>query len=143
MWVGHSCPTTTADTTMKKSLALACGIILLVGSIVFVRRHIHDNAAQAQRDATYHGILSSYQRELHAGMTRVEVQLYLDSRRISYLNDRNDYDVLIGEDPGDGLACDRWNVYVAFDFNISPRESKASASDTLREIKLRKIGHCV
>lgn len=128
---------------MKKSIALACVVILLVVSVVFVRRHIRDRAAQAQRDATYYELLSSYQRDLHAGMTRVQVQSYLDSRKISYLNDGKQYAVLVGEDPGSALVCDRWNVYVAFDFGISATENETLATDTLREIKLQKVGHCL
>jgi len=107
---------------LQSEKSLACGTILLVASVVFVRRHIRDQAAQAQRDPTYDEILSGYQRNLHAGATRAEVQRYFDSRKISYLNDGKQYDVFIGKEPGEGLVCDRWSVHLVFDFGISGKK---------------------
>ena len=49
------------------------------------------------------------------GMDRVEVQKYLDSRRVDYHavkyggSDADTYEIKIGEEPGN-LVCEHWTV---------------------------------
>lgn len=50
----------------------------------------------------------------------------------------------IGEDPGD-IICASWIVSVSFDFRAA--ENKVSAdpllSDTLKKIRIEKVGDCL
>jgi hypothetical protein len=138
---------------MTRIIKFAAGgvIVLLVILGLVLRRHIHAKAqarraAQAQREFEYNNVLSAYQRDLHPGMTRSQVKAYLGSRTISYLpegtNERQ-YDIPLGDEPGDGFVCDRWNVYVALNFNTSANVDEPSERDMLQDIKIEKIGHCL
>jgi hypothetical protein len=67
------------------------------------------------------------------------VDRYLKTNGLQYQAKKSDgsnnsYWISIGEEPGDGLVCNRWWVYIAVDF---------SATDDLASVHLQKIGHCL
>lgn len=133
---------------MKKAIAVAAFAgILFAGWLVYARydaRQTEQRAAQAERDAAYQVVLAQFQRDLQLGMPRSGVKKYLDSRRVPYATYGNgDITNKIGEEPGDGLVCNRWNVYVDFHFSRAPGELEPSEFDNLSSIAIQKIGHCL
>ncbi len=99
----------------------------------------YSKIAQNRREASYRAMMTPFERDLHIGMDRAEVQMYLDSRRIDYHrvryggNDADTYEIKIGHEP-DSLMCEHWTVYVALEF---------SPADKLRDVHLRRIGTCL
>jgi len=133
---------------MRKAIAVtAFAGILFSGSLVYVRyetRQAEHRAAQAKRDAAYQVVLVQFQRDLQLGMPRSGVKKYLDSRSVSYATDGNgDLTHQIGQEPGDGFICDRWNVSIDFHFSRAQGELGASEFDHLSSIAINKIGHCL
>jgi hypothetical protein len=133
---------------MKKAVAVtAFAGILLAGRLVYARyeaRQAEHRAAQAERDAAYQVLLAQFQRDLQLGIPRSGVKKYLDSRRVLYVTDGNgDIRQKIGEEPGDGFVCNRWNVYVNFHFSSVQSELEPSEFDNLSSIAIQKIGHCL
>ena len=110
----------------------AIGLLVLTWSA-------YSKIAQNRQEASYHAAMTPFERDLHVGMDRAEVQTYLDSRRIDYHrvryggNDADTYEIQIGQEPA-SLICERWTVYVALEF---------SPADKLRDVHLRKIGTCL
>jgi hypothetical protein len=132
---------------MKKAIAVVVVAgVLLSGWLVYARyeaRLAEAKAAQAMRDAAYQTVLAQSQRDLQLGMPRSGVKKYLDSKRALYVTDGNgDITQQIGQEPGDGLVCDRWSVYVDFHFNRAQGELEPSEFDHLSSIAISKIGHC-
>jgi len=83
--------------------------------------------------------MAPYETDLHAGMTRSEVEAYLASHATAYstrddLHGNQTLLVKIAEEPGDGLVCDRWFVYAEMNFN---------SEGTLLRIHIQKVGHCL
>lgn len=126
-------------------------IVLIFGLAVLRHYHLRAEEArarvqaqQAKRDAEYSKILLGYERKPPLGTTRLQVKSYLEAQKLSYSPSESDYSyaLLIGREPGDGFVCDRWNVYIVFDFNTAAVVVGESEKDTLREIKLQKVGHC-
>jgi hypothetical protein len=97
-------------------------------------------AQSSTREASYRTAVASFQRDLHIGADRGEVQQYLHSRKLDYHlvryggNDADTYEIKIGEEPSNSLVCEDWDVYVALEF---------TAAAKLREIHVRKIGTCL
>ncbi len=88
--------------------------------------------------------LIPYQRDLPIGMSRDDVDKYLIFKHVNFTgvpgrepSDAASYEVYLGEEPGESFVCDRWNVYILFEFKM------ALPSDTLREIRLQEIRHCL
>ena len=121
--------------------------VLFSGWLVYVRheaRRAEARAAQVKRDAAYQVVLAQFQRDLQLGIPRSGVKKYLDSRRVPFATYGNgDITNKIGEEPGDGFVCNRWNVYVDFHFSRVQGESEASEFDNLSSIAIQKIGHCL
>lgn len=137
---------------MKRGLVVA-SILGLVFAVLLIW-YMHSVRVRARRNAGYEVLLRQYQSDLHVGMTRTEVARYLDSHQVPYgpvfegeSGDAWSYDVRIGEEPGDGIACDKWYVYIKFNFTatkpIAGPEVAPVDSDTLREIKISKVGVCL
>jgi hypothetical protein len=132
----------------KKAIAVAAFAgILLAGWLVYARyeaRQAEHRATQAERDAAYQVLLAQFQRDLQLGIPRSGVKKYLDSRRVLYETDGNgDVRQKIGEEPGDGFVCNRWNVYINFHFSRVQGELEPSEFDNLSSIAMQKIGHCL
>jgi hypothetical protein len=49
----------------------------------------------------------------------------------------------IGEEPGDGLVCDGWYVYLDFHFRRADGQTESSEFDPLISIAIQKVGHCL
>ena len=118
---------------MKKVVAFAVAVALRVSAWL-----IYSKAAQTRREAHYREAIAPFQRDLHAGMTRAEVEKYLDSQSVKYHvvsfgQGTETYETKIGEEPGN-LVCEPWQVYIALEFN---------SSNTLKEVHIRKIGTCL
>ena len=133
---------------MKKAIAVAIFAGLLfsgwLGYARYEARQAEHRAVQAERDAAYQVELAQFQRDLQLGLPRSGVKKYLDSRKVSYATYGNgDLTHLIGQEPGDGFVCDRWNVYVNFHFSRAQGELEPSEFDNLSSIAITKIGHCL
>jgi hypothetical protein len=111
------------------------GALILI-SVFFVGFKVNES----RREASYRAAMASFQRDLHVGMERADVQSYLHSRKLDYHavrtggNDGDTYEIKIGEEPSHSLACKNWDVYVAIEF---------TAVDKLRDIRVRKEGTCL
>src|SRR5437879_2309020 len=103
---------------MKKIVVLTVGALM-----VFLGWHVHSRAIQKRRYAAYQDALAVYQRDLRAGMTRADVETYLDSKKVRYSavfvgrDNAWSYETNIAQEPSDSLFCESWMVYVAFDFS--------------------------
>jgi hypothetical protein len=64
---------------MKKTIALVA-IVVIVFSALYVR----SKADQERRENRYREGLVLFQRDLHAGMTRADIQSYLSSKRATF-----------------------------------------------------------
>ena len=121
---------------MRKVIAFTIlGAVVLISAFL-----VRSKANQVRRETSYRTAVSSFQRDLHMGMDRADVQKYLDSRRADYHSvryggsDAETYEIKIGEEPANSLVCEDWDVYIALEF---------TAADKLREIHVRKIGTCL
>ena len=99
---------------------------------------IYSKVTQVRRDDLYRTAIAPYQRDLHVGMSRADVDKYLDARQVPHYpvrlggSDGVVYEIKIGEDPST-LICE-WNVYIAFEFDHA---------DTLTDIRTKKEGTCI
>ena len=95
--------------------------------------------AQARRESFYRAALAPYRRDLTVGMDREQVTAYLKSHNVMCLtvrygaSDGDTCEIKIAEEP-DGILCEPWTVYVAFEF---------TSADKLHEIHIRKSGTCL
>jgi hypothetical protein len=107
--------------------------------------------AQARREAAHRAALAPYQHNLPIGTPRADVDKYLASIRAipatapgELPTSGRSYQVLIGEEPGDSFACDRWNVYVVMEFkSASDSRDIPLPADTLQRIHIEQAGHCL
>lgn len=113
----------------------------VLGAIVLISAFlIRSKSNQAHREASYRTAVAPFQRDLHIGTNRADVQQYLRSRKVDYYavrhggNDADTYEIKIGEEPSHNLFCEDFDVYVALEF---------TAADKLRVIHIRKIGTCL
>jgi hypothetical protein len=116
------------------------GFTILGAVVLILAFAIRFKINNARRDASYGTALASYQRDLHIGADKADLQQYLHSRKLDYHavryggNDADTYEIQIGVEPSNSLVCEDWDVYVALEF---------TAADKLREIHIRKIGTCL
>lgn len=132
-----------------KLVLIAIGIVS-IAYIGFLQ--LRTEVVHVFRRSSYQQRLSRLQRDLRPGMARAQIDSYLASQRINYGLMGGDsvgawsYHVLIGREPGDGLVCDHWNEYLSINFNPTETKnsvSKLSPQDTLRDVKLIRIGQCL
>ena len=116
------------------------GFTILSAVVLITAFLVRSKLNQARREASYRTAVASFQRDLHIGADRAEVQQYLHSQKLDYHvvryggNDADTYEIKIGEEPSNSLVCEDWDVYVALEF---------TAADKLQEIHVRKIGTCL
>jgi hypothetical protein len=119
---------------MRKGIVLAFVVAILIATWL-----TYSKVMRTRREASYKVAMTPFQRDLHMGMDRTEVNRYLASRNRSCHSvryggsDGDTCQIEIAEEP-DGLFCDPWTVYIALEFN---------SADKLRDIHIRKIGTCL
>lgn len=128
---------------MKKVIALAVTILVILSSLWLVRSRREARRGREQRDAEYRDRLERFQHDLSLGTPRSGVRRYLDAQKMPYGEANWNFDVKIGDEPGDGWACDRWSVYVEIRFSHIKGQAEPSPFDNLDDIAIQKIGHCL
>jgi hypothetical protein len=90
----------------------------ILGAVVLISAFlVRSRVNQARREDSYRAAVASFQRDLHVGADRADVQQYLHSRKVRYGgNDADTYEIKIGEEPSNSLVCEDWDVYVALEF---------------------------
>jgi hypothetical protein len=127
---------------------LPIALLLAVVVAALVVRRLSQERAQRKREATYQSALRSYSKDIRAGMTRKQVEDYLEARNVKFRQmccvdashrfSTNVYDdlVRIGQEDAPWF-CSEKNVYVAFEFTGPERNSSgrvADSTDMLRTI---------
>src|SRR5579863_9345689 len=140
-WAQSAAPRTPLPEPLKYSRMRNIIGFAILGAVVLIAAFlVRSKLNQARREASYRTAVASFQRDLHIGDDRAEVQQYLHSRKLDYHvvryggNDADTYEIKIGKEPSNSLVCEHWDVYVALEF---------TAADKLREIHVRKIGTCL
>ncbi len=118
-------------------------LILVVAPLIFfgIRHELKVRAetqAQAKRETTYQAALHTYGQIIKPGMKRKEVEEYLRSNKIEFVQLALDDLAKIGED-APTWYCGSSRVYVKFQFiGVKPPETrlKANDQDTLDELKI-------
>jgi hypothetical protein len=122
---------------------VACTLVL--GLLVLCAWICHQRATELKlQDALKlqddeRSAMAPYETDLHAGLTKSEVEAYLASRAAAYsngydLHGNQELSVKIAEEPGDGFVCDRWFVYAEMNFN---------SVGMLLGTHMQKVGHCL
>ena len=127
-------------------------VLLLALSIWFVQ-HLRERHRAEERGAQYQMVLAGYASQVKPGMTREEVERYLQTtgkqfkqmccvaiskgKHVSF--DRAGYDdlVKIGEESAP-WGCSENNVYIAFEFNPKSLDevSSTNGSDILKMVSV-------
>ena len=144
-----------AMSPLTKRILIVLGALLLAVVAYFAYGYhnlkVQSAAAEHVREQQpmFQAQLLQYQRTLRVGMSRSEVIRYLQLRGVSYLEDRREIHVYLGDEP-DVFPCDRWAVYVSFEFGYPQIEfgrpqmnDELSPQDPLGAISLKRIGHCL
>ena len=116
---------------MKKVVALVVFALALVSGWLGYSKYM-----QTRREAAYRVALAPFQRDLHSGTPRIDVENYFHLHAVQYnaIDDGRTYLVEIAQEPPGNLWCEPWTVYVAFEFG---------SADTLNEVHIRKFGTCL
>jgi len=105
-----------------------------------------------KREQGYHATLRSYSAELKPGMSRKQVEDYLEVKGVSFgqsccINERSAFDdvVRIGEEKVYVPVCSREQVLLAFEFAAKEpqRWPKSYPSDELKRIVLWRPAECL
>lgn len=117
-----------------------CVAIIIGGPLLLVGIH---QVARWQRDAAYHAILQSYQKNLKSGVTRKEVESYLHARNAPFVEGPGrDLVVMVGEEkfPWYVWWCGSESVYVDFQFIASEgnRTTEPNGMDELKGVFLSR-----
>jgi hypothetical protein len=106
---------------LTKRILIVMGV-LLFAVLAYVAYGYHNLKVQsaaaqhvrAERHPMFQAQLLQYQRALPVGTARAEVIRYLQLRDVPYAEAREMH-VCFGDEP-DIFPCDRWGVYVSFEF---------------------------
>jgi hypothetical protein len=123
---------------MKKTLVIVALLLVSLvggGSVWFVRH----KRAEEKREAIYRAALTDFERGLHLGMPRAEVEKFLVSRNLSYSRPSGAIWVKIGTDPNFYFICDA-GVYVDLEFSYLKGRVEPTSLDNLKSIALRRFG---
>jgi hypothetical protein len=134
----------------RKVILLVLGV-LVSGLLLFAgytyqkikRREAAAARVRAELDVGYQAQVRQYQRALRIGVPRSEVTKYLQSGKILYRQTQREIIVDLGREPGDGLVCDYWTTYASMEFAHPEDQTEASPADTLANVSLKKVGHCL
>ena len=131
---------------MKKAVAIVAGAVLVISAVILVRRYearrAHIRLAHEASAVMWNGFVRQFKDGVPLGTRRADVKKYLESQKWGYLDGR-DIMVKLGEEPGDGFACDRWTVYAEFEFTHAQPGVESSPPDALSSISWKRIGHCL
>ncbi|HZW95783.1 MAG TPA: hypothetical protein VFF64_22745 [Candidatus Eremiobacteraceae bacterium] len=134
---------------LVKRILIILGVLLSVVLLYFAYAYRNlklqseaANRVRADREVTFQAELAQYRRVLRVGMPHSEVTKYLESRNVSYNEERGEITVNLGDEP-DVFPCNRWAVYVSFEFARAQPEVALSPQDPLTAISLKRIGHCL
>jgi hypothetical protein len=114
--------------------------VALLGVIAGLPYYLYSRITHARREAVYTAKMTEFQRDLRIGMTRDEVLNYLRwhspvYNAVQYGGSKAvTYQIKVGEEPGDGVVCKSWTVYVVMEFG---------PTDHLSTIHLSRIGTCI
>ena len=61
---------------------------------------------------------------------------------MSFGEKQGEITVDLGNEP-DVFPCDRWGVYVTFEFGRARPDGEPSPLDPLKAVSLKRIGHCL
>jgi hypothetical protein len=116
---------------MRKGIAFALLAVALLSAWF-----AYSKVMQARREATYRVAIAPFQRDLHDGTPRLEVENYLRARNAQYnaIDFGQTYLIEIAEEPPGNLWCEPWQVYIALEFG---------PSDILKDVHIRKLGTCL
>jgi hypothetical protein len=128
-----------------------------IAIVLWFLKHERDRREAAKRESGYHSILSQYAVELKPGMTRDQVERYLQSNRKEFkqmccvANFKGEVSypyVSFGDAGSDDLVkiakesvpfvCSENNVYIAFEFNPKSQGElpNTNASDILKRMSV-------
>jgi hypothetical protein len=112
---------------MSRDRLLVIGLVFVLLSATAVAYSTWKQSQREKREAAYESVLRSYSVILRPGMTRREIEDYLNSKGTKFLQmdrtrDRSAVSdiVKIGTDPAPWY-CSEYNVYVAFQFKAVER----------------------
>jgi hypothetical protein len=139
----HKCMRLSANEYAIETPIVLLILILVIAPLIFfaIRHERKDRAetqAQAKRESTYQAALHTYGQVIKPGMKRKEVEEYLRSNKIEFVQLSLDDLTKIGED-APSWFCGSSGVYVKFQFiGVKPPEPrlKANDEDTLDELKI-------
>lgn len=136
----------------RKMLMIVAAVTVIAITLWFVR-HQRDRHAAAERERAYQSLLAQYAGQLKPGMTRLEVERYLQTNgkrfkqmccvvnsKGEYVSlDRAGYDDLVKiAEESVPFVCSENNVYTAFEFNpkIEGELSDTNGSDILKRVSV-------
>src|SRR5882724_5208901 len=111
---------------MRKIIAF--GVLAIAVASIWL---VYSRVIQGRREAVYRAAIVPFQRNLHVGMSKADVEKYLHSRSVEYHVSGRTHLIQIGEEPPGNLWCEPWRVYVALEFD---------PADRLSEVQIRKWG---
>ena len=129
--------------TRWRSIVLLLIFLALIVTAVWLAWSKHLRNAAYQREAGYQSTLHFYQAVLKPGMTRIEVEGFLQSKGVqlsrfccSDEKSIQSYIIKIGQEPAPWY-CSRENIYLEFQFTSGTIDSDmASQPDTLKKITI-------
>ncbi len=131
-----------------KSTGAVVLLVLLLGAAAWLWAR-HRREQKIRDEAAYQAIVRQYEKDLREGMSRAEVENYLEGRHVKatliccVAEYRGTYDeiVKVGVE-GAPWYCTQIGVYVGLQFNGSATAAPALATpmDTLRKVSLFRRG---
>ena len=116
---------------MRKGVPLVVFAVALVAGWLGYSKYM-----QTRREAAYRLALAPFQRDLHVGTSKTDVEKYLHSHDVLYnaIDFGQTYLVEIAQEPSGNFWCEPWRVCVALEFG---------SANTLKEVHIRKFGTCL
>ena len=130
---------------MKRWIAILALIVITLSAYAVYQ--IRQKRAQQRRESTYQSLLGSYSEVLKPGMSRKDVEGYLNAKNVRFTQmccvaqHTGAFDDLtkIGQEDAPWY-CSEQNIYVAVQFNAAERyknpRTETDPSDTLRAITI-------
>jgi hypothetical protein len=127
--------------------------LLVVALFAFAMHHASREREQQEHEAAYQSTLRSYSAVLKLGMSRTDVEGYLNAKKVRFsqgcciVQYASAWDDLtkIGQEDSPWY-CSEQNIYVAFQFAAveRPKLLRADASDTLTAVTIvRRFEGCL